>query len=77
MHWAVHRHTVDKEMSYTERIVSLYLNADVYAKPIEIKGTQYRMCCEWFEKRGAYNDRPYLLKWIEEHKNKCEVLRWI
>lgn len=39
-----------------------------YAKPIEINGTRYRMCCEWFEKNGANNDRPYLLKWIEEHK---------
>lgn len=39
-----------------------------YAKPIEIAGIRYRMCCEWFEKKGANNDRPYLLKWIEEHK---------
>lgn len=39
-----------------------------YSKPIEINGTSYRMCCEWFEKKGANNDRPYLLKWIEEHK---------
>ena len=22
-----------------------------YAKPIEINGTRYHMCCEWFEKR--------------------------
>ncbi|WP_055268216.1 hypothetical protein [Clostridium disporicum] len=40
-----------------------------YAKPIEIYGTRYRMCCEWFEKKGANNDRPYLLKWIESHKS--------
>lgn len=39
-----------------------------YAKPIEINGTRYRMCCEWFEKKSANNDRPYLLKWIESHK---------
>lgn len=39
-----------------------------YAKPIEINGTRYRMCCEWFEKKGANNDRPYLLRWIESHK---------
>lgn len=39
-----------------------------YANPILIKGIQYRMCCEWFEKKGANNDRPYLLKWIEDHK---------
>ena len=39
-----------------------------YAKPITIKGTAYRMCCEWFEKKGGNNDRPYLLKWIADHK---------
>lgn len=39
-----------------------------YAKPIVIYGTRYRMCCEWFEKKGANNDRPYLLKWMEDHK---------
>lgn len=39
-----------------------------YAKPIEINGHHYRMCCEWFEKKGGNNDRPYLLKWIENHK---------
>lgn len=39
-----------------------------YAKPIEINGIRYRMCCEWFEKKDVNNDRPYLLKWIEEHK---------
>lgn len=39
-----------------------------YAKPIEINGKRYRMCCEWFEKKGGNNDRPYLLKWIENHK---------
>lgn len=39
-----------------------------YAKPIVIYGTRYRMCCEWFEKKGANNDRPYLLKWMEEHQ---------
>ena len=39
-----------------------------YAKPIEIYGTRYRMCCEWFEKTGGNNDRPYVLRWIESHK---------
>jgi len=39
-----------------------------YAKPIEINGVSYHVCCEWFEKEGANNDRPYLLKWIEEHQ---------
>ena len=40
-----------------------------YAKPIEISGTRYYMCSEWYEKTGSNNDRPYLLKWIENHKN--------
>lgn len=39
-----------------------------YAKPIDINGTLYYLCCEWFEKEGANNDRPYLLSWIKEHK---------
>lgn len=41
--------------------------AHYYATPLEINGTRYRLCCEWFEK-GANNDRPYLMRWIEEHK---------
>lgn len=28
------------------------------------------MCDEWFEKKGANNDKTYLLKWIEDHKRK-------
>ncbi len=42
--------------------------ARYYSNPILIKGKYYYMCSEWFEKKGANNDRPYLLKWIEEHK---------
>ena len=38
-----------------------------YATPLIIDGKSYRLCCEWFEKEGANNDRPYLIKWIEEH----------
>lgn len=41
-----------------------------YAKPLEIHGVRYRMCCEWFEKQGANNDRPYLLRWLREHGAK-------
>jgi len=40
-----------------------------YAKPILINGVSYRMCSQWFE-TSANNDRPYLLKWIEEHSTK-------
>ena len=38
-----------------------------YAKPVTIYGKKYRLCCEWFEKEGANNDRPYLLSWIKKH----------
>ncbi len=38
-----------------------------YKDPLLIYGERYRMCCEWFE-TAAHNDRPYLLKWIEGHK---------
>ena len=37
-----------------------------YAKPLKIDGISYYLCSEWFETE-ANNDRPYLLKWIEEH----------
>lgn len=39
-----------------------------YATPLVINGVRYRMCCEWHEKQGGNNDRPYLLKWIANHK---------
>lgn len=38
-----------------------------YKDPVSIRGKHYRICCEWFE-TAANNDRPYLLKWIENHK---------
>ena len=42
-----------------------------YIKPLIINGVEYRLCSQWFESE-ANNDRPYLLKWIEDHKNKRE-----
>lgn len=39
-----------------------------YKQPILIKGTIYLLCSEWYESHQN-NDRPYLLKWIEEHKS--------
>ena len=38
-----------------------------YAQLFNIYGETYRLCSEWFE-TSANNDRPYLLKWIKEHK---------
>lgn len=37
-----------------------------YANPLLVDGVSYYLCSEWFE-IDANNDRPYLLKWIEEH----------
>ena len=39
-----------------------------YSKFLNINGETYRLCSEWFE-TSANDDRPYLLKWIDEHKN--------
>lgn len=47
-----------------------YERVRYYTKPLTINGQTYYMCSQWFEKNGANNDRPYLLKWIENHKNK-------
>jgi len=38
-----------------------------YSKPLEIRGTQYRLCSQWYE-TPANNDRPYLLRWLESHQ---------
>lgn len=38
-----------------------------YSQPVIIKGEVYYMCSQWFE-TVSNNDRPYLIKWIEEHK---------
>jgi len=37
-----------------------------YKDPVKIKGTDYMLCSQWAEGKTK-NDRPYLLKWIEEH----------
>lgn len=38
-----------------------------YSQPLWIRGKEYKMCSQWFEV-PANNDRPYLLKWIEEQR---------
>ena len=40
-----------------------------YSKPLTIDGVTYKLCSQWFE-TAANNDRPYLLKWINEHSSK-------
>ena len=37
-----------------------------YSKPLNVNGINYLMCSQWVEGK-TNNDRPYLLKWIEEH----------
>ncbi|QLA16867.1 hypothetical protein [Desulfolutivibrio sulfoxidireducens] len=38
-----------------------------YKKTLLIKGIEYALCSQWFE-TPANNDKPWLLKWISEHK---------
>lgn len=38
-----------------------------YANPLTIKGVEYKLCSQWFE-NASNNDRPYLLRWIREHR---------
>ena len=44
-----------------------FIKVRYYANPITIKGQKYYMCSQWFEV-STNNDRPYLVKWIEEHQ---------
>jgi hypothetical protein len=63
---------------YSKRVFGiqypLLKKADTMQKPkhyyktaISINDVEYFLCCEWFEQKNN-NDRPYLLKWIKEHK---------
>ena len=46
---------------------SEYDKVRYYKDPVLIKGVTYLMCSQWVE-RPENNDRPYLMKWIEEHQ---------
>ena len=37
-----------------------------YAQPLKIHAKYYFMCSEWYE-TPANNDRPYLMKWLQDH----------
>lgn len=55
-----------KKSQYTTRPIR-YL-----AKPIlNIFGEEYYLCSEWYEKPGGNNDRPYLLKWIQDNSSEA------
>lgn len=43
-----------------------YNRVRYYSNPVTVNGVQYMICSQWFEV-PANNDRPYLLRWIEEH----------
>lgn len=49
---------VDEDAEYSE--------VRYYSKPLIINGRRYYLCSQWFEV-AANNDRPYLIKWLEEH----------
>lgn len=66
----------DKE--YSKKVLNLnfpllvredgdYDRVRYYRDPIVIKGIKYMMCSQWAE-RHDNNDRPYLMKWIQEHQ---------
>lgn len=38
-----------------------------YAQPLNIDGECYYLCSQWYE-TAANNDRPFLMRWIEEHE---------
>lgn len=40
-----------------------------YAKPLHINGEMYYLCSQWFEV-PANNDKPYLLSWIQAHREE-------
>ena len=46
---------------------SQYESVRYYSKSLFIRGVEYKMCSQWFEV-SANNDRPYLLRWINNHR---------
>lgn len=49
-----------------------YESARYYSTPLIISGVSFQLCSQWFE-TDANNDRPFLIKWIEEHSEKNGV----
>lgn len=44
-----------------------YDTARYYKDPVRVNGIDYVMCSQWVE-RPDNNDRPYLMRWIREHR---------
>lgn len=67
-----------QDREYSKRVLDLdypllvrgdaaYDKARYYTTPLHINGVPYMLCSQWFES-SANNDRPYLVRWIEEHR---------
>jgi hypothetical protein len=41
-------------------------NVRYYKDALNIKGVKYYLCSQWYE-RSSNNDRPFLIKWLEDH----------
>lgn len=61
------KQTFDIQYPLLTKVDSDFEKVRYYVNPIVIYGEKYRLCSQWFE-TSANNDRPYLLKWIEKHK---------
>ena len=49
---------------------SSYDRKRYYVHPLHIRGKEYYLCSQWFE-TAANNDRPMLMRWIQNHSVKA------
>lgn len=63
---AYSKKTFDLQFPLLVRADSFYDATRYYSDPVTIRGVQYKLCSQWFE-TPANNDRPYLIRWIENH----------
>lgn len=64
---AYSKQTFDLQYPVLAKVESNYNKIRYYAKPFMIDSVEYVLCSQWFEV-PSNNDRPYLEKWISEHK---------
>lgn len=58
--------TFDLQFPLLVREDGEYDSVRYYSEPLTIRGEKYKLCSQWFE-TSANNDRPYLVRWIENH----------
>ena len=58
--------TFDLQFPLLVREDGKYDSVRYYSEPFTIRGEKYKLCSQWFE-TSANNDRPYLVRWIENH----------